>query len=164
MVRSMPSLKDREVVERYADGALIVSEGEDSREMYVIRSGQVAITKTIDGQEVRLAVLSKGNFFGEMSLLESLPRDANARAIGSTEVLVIRASGLLVRIRRDPTFAFEMLYRLSGRIRSLNQRVSAMVALQNKQNRAVASEDILLFQGELDRELEPTEAQAQDLR
>jgi CRP-like cAMP-binding protein len=63
-----------------------------------------------------------------MSLLESLPRDATARAIGETELLVISAGALLVRMRRDPTFAFEMLHRLSGRVRTLNARLVELIA------------------------------------
>ncbi|MCA9518334.1 MAG: cyclic nucleotide-binding domain-containing protein [Myxococcales bacterium] len=119
-----PNRRARESEERFADGETIVREGEHGREMYVIQSGRVEITKRIGGEEVQLAVLEKGDFFGEMGLLESLPRDANARAIGPTSLLVINAGGLLVRIRRDPTFAFEMLHRLSGRIRQLNKRLA----------------------------------------
>ena len=76
-----------------------------------------------DAAPVELAVLSKGDFFGEMSVLEGLPRDASAWALGEAEVLVMTAGALLVRLRRDPTFAFELLRRLSGRVRSLNARL-----------------------------------------
>ncbi len=103
-----------------ADGEVIVREGESGREMFVIQSGAVEIFKQCGGEEVPLARLSKGDFFGEMSLLEDQPRDASARAAGPTRLLVIQAGGLLLRIRRDPTFAYEMLYRMSGRIRDLN--------------------------------------------
>jgi CRP/FNR family transcriptional regulator, cyclic AMP receptor protein len=72
---------------------------------------------------VQLAVLEKGDFFGEMSLLEGLPRDASAIAVGTTQVLVMSSGALLVRLRRDPTFAFELLRRLSGRVRALNARL-----------------------------------------
>ena len=58
-----------------------------------------------------------------MSLLESLPREADATAVTDTELLVITQGGLLVRLRRDPTFAVEMLHKLSGRVRSLNLQV-----------------------------------------
>ena len=86
------------------------------------------ITKQVGEREVELATLERGDFFGEMSLLESLPRDATARAIGQTELLVISAGALLVRMRRDPTFAFEMLHRLSGRVRALNARLVELIA------------------------------------
>jgi CRP-like cAMP-binding protein len=73
---------------------------------------------------MRLAVLERGSFFGEMSLLEGLPRSATARAIGAVELLVLKPGSLLLRIRRDPTFAFELLQQLSGRIRDLNEKLA----------------------------------------
>jgi len=63
-----------------------------------------------------------------MSLLEGLPRDASAVAQGGAVVLVMTPGALLVRLRRDPTFAFEVLRRLSGRVRSLNARLVAALA------------------------------------
>lgn len=107
----------------YADGTLICREGEVSQEMYVIQSGKVRIFKEAGGGTLELATLEKGDFFGEMSVLEGLPRDASAQATGLTQVLVLSAGALLVRLRRDPTFAFELLRRLSGRVRALNGRL-----------------------------------------
>ena len=121
----------REFEESYAHGDLVVREGDTARHMYVIQSGRVEITKRIGGEDVSLAVLEKGDFFGEMSLLESLPRDANARAVGPTRLLVINPGGLLLRIRRDPTFAFEMLHKLSGRIRAQSRRLVELVEAQD---------------------------------
>ena len=112
-----------------ADGEIIVREGDDSREMYVINKGSVEIT--VGAEQLVIATLHKGDFFGEMSLLESLPRAASVRAVGETRLLVIQPGGLLLRIRRDPTFAFEMLHKLSGRVRRQNGRlVRALEALE----------------------------------
>ncbi len=107
----------------YADGEVICREGESSSEMFVIQSGRVRITKSSSRGEIDLALLDRGNFFGEMSVLEGLPRDATATAVGNTRVLVMSTGALLVRLRRDPTFAFELLHRLSGRVRVLNSRL-----------------------------------------
>ncbi len=113
----------KELERTYFDGEVIVEEGERSRDMFVIQSGTVRISKRVGSREVELARLSQGDFFGEMSLLESLPRDATAQAVGEAQLLVVSAGALLVRMRRDPTFAFEMLHRLSGRVRTLNARL-----------------------------------------
>jgi len=109
----------------YEDGELICREGEASSEMFVIQSGKVRIFKHSRANDIELALLDRGNFFGEMSVLEGLPRDASAQAVGKTRVLVMSTGALLVRLRRDPTFAFELLHRLSGRVRSLNSRLMA---------------------------------------
>ncbi len=115
--------RQAELERAYDDGQLICREGDASEEMFVIQSGKVRIVKDRNGVEVQLAVLEKGDFFGEMSLLEGLPRDASAIAVGATQVLVMSSGALLVRLRRDPTFAFELLRRLSGRVRALNARL-----------------------------------------
>lgn len=111
----------------YEDGEVIVAEGEDTTEMFVIQQGAVRVTKKVGDADVVLATLERGNFFGEMSLLESLPRHATCRALGRTSVLAIRSGELLVTIRRDPTFAFEMLQRMSRRIRFLNEQVVGLL-------------------------------------
>ena len=114
--------------EIYADGDVIVREGDDSRDMYVIQSGAVLVTRQIDGTDVKIAKLGRGNFFGEMSLLESIPRNATIRAVGETRLLVIKPGTLLLKIRRNPTFALEMLQQMSLRIRRLNGRLSEMLS------------------------------------
>ncbi len=123
-----PEAHGTEVSRTYGDAELICREGESSAEMFVIRRGAVRVFKASARGELDLAVLSKGDFFGEMSVLEGLPRDASAQAVGETEVLVMSVGALLVRLRRDPTFAFELLRRLSGRVRSLNARLVAALA------------------------------------
>ena len=135
----------------YGPGELICQEGESSSEMFVIQSGSVRIFKarpsgpgrSSQPPEIELAVLHKGDFFGEMSLLEGLPRDASAQAQGSAEVLVITPGALLVRLRRDPTFAFELLRRLSSRVRSLNARLIAALAEQEGDSRPSAQPPLL---------------------
>ena len=138
-------MRSKEIERSYQDGDTIVREGEKSREMFVIQRGEVVVTKQVGDREVELARLTKGDFFGEMSVLESLPRDANARAVGETELLVISAGGLLVRVRRDPTFAFEMLNRLSGRVRSLNAR---LVELLEEPGHSVRPGDVMIYHSE----------------
>jgi CRP/FNR family cyclic AMP-dependent transcriptional regulator len=125
-----------ELSRSYSDGELICREGESNSEMFVIQSGSVRIFKAAAapsprssaGSEVELALLHKGDFFGEMSLLEGLPRDASAQAVGDAQVLVMTPGALLVRLRRDPTFSFELLRRLSARVRSLNARLLSALA------------------------------------
>jgi CRP-like cAMP-binding protein len=108
------------------DGECLFREGEEGTEMFVIQQGEIAVTKRAGAGEVHLATLGRGDFIGEMALLEAMPREATARAVGPTRVLAIGQGGLLMRIRRDPTFALELLHRLSGRIRALNSQVVAL--------------------------------------
>lgn len=96
--------------------------------MYVIQQGKVAVVKDVGGREVTLAILERGSFFGEMALLESLPRTATVRALGHAKLLVIRPGSLLMRIRRDPTLALEMLQQMSRRIRAIDDRLVALLS------------------------------------
>ena len=126
-------------IQAFTDGEVIFSEGESSSEMYVVRAGKIEISKHVGGHEIRLAVLDRGAFFGEMSLLEGLPRSASARAIGNVSLLVLRPGSLLLQIRRDPTFAFELLQQLSGRIRDLNDKLVVQMATAEFGNRLARS-------------------------
>lgn len=114
---------EHEFVRKFAPGEVLFSEGDQSREMFIIQDGEIAVSRVAEGQEIILGRLSKGDFVGEMALLESEPRSATARASRETRCLVIQPGGFLLKIRRDPTFAFEMLQRLSRRIRGINERL-----------------------------------------
>jgi CRP/FNR family transcriptional regulator, cyclic AMP receptor protein len=121
--RGVKSSADKELT--FADGELIAAEGSQGREMFIVAEGRVRIVKDRDGRPVVLDVVERGDFFGEMALLESLPRFASAYAEGETRLVVIEPGGLLTRIRRDPTLAIEMLSRLSARLRQANSRLLA---------------------------------------
>jgi CRP/FNR family transcriptional regulator, cyclic AMP receptor protein len=125
-------------VRTFQPGEIIFAEGDDSREMFVVLEGQVEIVKkSPQGVPIRLAAISRGEFLGEMSLLESLPRSATARAVNDVKLLSIQPGGFLLKIRRDPTFAFEIMQSLSRRIRVTND------ALMNAMNRGETSTESL---------------------
>lgn len=114
-----------EIEQDFKAGGVIVHKGDKSQELYVIQTGSVEVTKNLNRKDVTLTTLRKGDFFGEMLLLEGTARSATVRALGGTRILVIKPGGLLLRMRRDPTFAFEMLQQLSVRIRRMDKALSA---------------------------------------
>lgn len=114
-----------EIEQDFKAGDFIVREGDESQELYVIQTGSVEVTKNLNGKDVTLTTMRKGDFFGEMSLLEGTARTATVRALDDTRILVIKPGGLLLRLRRDPTFAFEMLQQLSARIHRMDKALSA---------------------------------------
>jgi len=107
----------------YQDGDVIINEGDKGSEMYIIKSGAVSITKETEKGETKLATLLAGDFFGEMALFERTRRSATVRAIGETRVIVLHAGNFLYRIRQDPTFVFEIMAKMSRRIRRLNEEL-----------------------------------------
>ncbi len=104
----------------YADGEIIVRQGDAGETMFVIQEGQVEIVQERDGHAVRLAIRRAGEFFGEMSILEREARSATARALGRARVLTVDEKTLLRRIHEDPSLAYGMLRTLSHRIRELS--------------------------------------------
>jgi len=116
-----------EYVETYQDGDSIFEEGDIGRDLYIVQKGKVLITKKLANSEIAIAEFEKGDFFGDMSLLQSIPRYASAHASGPTKVLILQPAGFLLKIRRDPTFAFEMLQQMSLRIKVSNDRLMELV-------------------------------------
>ncbi|MDR3115647.1 MAG: cyclic nucleotide-binding domain-containing protein [Treponema sp.] len=73
----------------YTKDTLLFAEGEPGDELFIIQKGSVKITKIANAHEVLLAVLKPGDIFGEMALLESTVRSANAIAYEDCTVLTV---------------------------------------------------------------------------
>lgn len=119
--------KEKDIEKIHRDGEVIVRQGDTGKEMFIIQKGEVQVITAVNGKEMVLAILGRGDFFGEMSLLEEVPRSATVRAKGETRVLVLNTSSFLLKIRRDPTFAFDVLKKMSSRVRKLNEKIIALV-------------------------------------
>ena len=104
----------------WADGEVIVRQGEVGNSMYVVQAGEVEVLRETEDGEVRLAVLGAGEFFGEMSIFEHEVRSATVRARGEAHVLTVDKRTLLKRIKEDPFLAVSILQTMSNRIREIN--------------------------------------------
>jgi CRP/FNR family cyclic AMP-dependent transcriptional regulator len=104
----------------YRDGDVIVRQGETGDGMYEILEGKVEVCQEREGKDVRLSVLERGDFFGEMAIFEKERRSATVRAMGEVRALTIDKRTLLRRISEDPTLAFRIVERMSHRIRTPN--------------------------------------------
>jgi CRP-like cAMP-binding protein len=101
----------------FAAGEFIFKEGDLGTEMYIVHEGRVEIAKQVGGEPKALAVLEKGDFFGEMAILEDLPRAASARALVDSKLLMINGSTFDQMLRTNPEIAVRMMRKLSGRLR-----------------------------------------------
>ena len=106
-----------EYIVKLPPGATVFSEGEVGTEMYVIQSGSVAIVKKVKDELKTLSVLEKGDFFGEMSILEDVPRTADAVARTDIELVRINKSTFDEMLRNNGEIAVRMLRKLSRRLR-----------------------------------------------
>jgi CRP-like cAMP-binding protein len=100
-------------------GDIIFSDGEIGNEMFIIQSGTVEILKQIGGETRVLATLEKGDFFGEMSVLEDLPRIASARAKTDVELVRINGATFDTMIKSNTEIAVRMMRKLSRRLREV---------------------------------------------
>ncbi len=117
--QNLQSIVDGAREEEFDSGARIVKEGEISCLFYLILDGQVEISS----KDQVLATLDAGNFFGEMALLDELPRSADVIATKPTKCLVISQRNLKEIISSNSDIAIKMLQELCNRLRSTDQRV-----------------------------------------
>jgi len=98
-------------------GEFVFREGDLGTEMYIVHEGRVEISKQAAGEDKVLAQLEKGDFFGEMAILEDLPRAASARALSDVRLLMINGSTFDQMLRTNPEIAVRMMRSLSRRLR-----------------------------------------------
>jgi len=101
----------------FARGDWVFEEETLGTEMYIVLDGQVEILKRVGEEDRQLSVLEKGDFFGEMALLEGLPRAAGARALTPVKVLEINGATFNQMLRDNPEIAVRMMRKLSRRLR-----------------------------------------------
>src|SRR5258708_593764 len=77
--------------------------------------------RSSDGEELILAVLEQGDFFGEMALIDGKPRSANATVVESSRLAVLSRQHFLSFLRSHPNGALEMLNALTKRLRRTDE-------------------------------------------
>src|SRR5207245_8980955 len=106
----------------FKKGAVLFREGDEGDEMYIIQSGKVAIKKRVKDAEATLAVLERGDFFGEMAILDRAPRSAAAEVIEAGDLIVISSETFGDMIKANPEIAIRMLRKQSIRLRETNKQ------------------------------------------
>ena len=112
----------------FDNGQVLFHEGDDGDDMYIIQSGRVAIKKKVKDGDTTLAVLEKGDFFGEMAILERMPRSATAEVIEEGDLIVISGEMFGDMIKANPEIAVRMLRKQSIRLRETNRQVESLMA------------------------------------
>jgi CRP-like cAMP-binding protein len=118
----------RDVVTTYSAGDRIFSEGDLGTEMFIIQEGEVHIIKRLGNDDHVLSRLSKGDFFGEMAVIESAPRTADAVAQTATTLLAITGSRFDEMIRKNPEIAIRIIRKYSRRLREANKLLESLAS------------------------------------
>ena len=120
-------------------GEFIFRENDPGDAMFIIEKGQVEIVKTIGGEERRLTLFEPGDFFGEMSILEDLPRGASARAVTDCKLLQIDHSTFDQMLRENPEIGIRMMRSLSRRLREAGSGSGSVEATPSRAAAAAPS-------------------------
>jgi hypothetical protein len=85
---------------------VVIQEGTNGNSMYIIISGTVKVTKAVeDGDDILLVVLYGGSYFGELSLIDNMPRSASITTIENTEIFMLKKELFDSLLARDPGIA-----------------------------------------------------------
>jgi len=131
----------REVYEKHvlsvSEGRIVFGEGDEGKEMYVIIEGEVEIMKRISLETSKtLTTLKRGDVFGEMALIDSLPRSATAIVKKAGKLLVMDQALFYSLARTNGDFSFKMIKVLSDRIRRSNEQIGRL-ASENREVRTL---------------------------
>jgi hypothetical protein len=114
---------------RFQAGEKIFQQGDVGTEMYIVRSGAVRVFRDIEGRKEAMSVLEKGDFFGEMAVLEGTPRTDSAEAVEATELIRIHSAIFDRMIRRNTEIAVRMILKLSRRVEDANARLQEVLLM-----------------------------------
>jgi CRP/FNR family cyclic AMP-dependent transcriptional regulator len=101
----------------FAPGQAVFAAGDTGSHMFGVVSGEIQLH---DGERV-LTTVGPGGVFGEMALIDNLPRSLNAVATTDTVVAAIDRTLFLYLVHETPTFALDVMRSLGARIRALSE-------------------------------------------
>lgn len=114
---------DQDFTRQYPINTMIFSEAQSGADMFIIQKGEVAISKVVNGKEVTLAILNKGDMFGEMALLENKPRSANATAHSDCTLMVVNRSNFNHMVSTQPQLISKLTVTLAERLWSMYRQL-----------------------------------------
>ncbi len=111
----------------FSAGDVLFREGELGEVMFVIQSGIVRVSKALRGSERTVAMLGRGEFVGEMAILNEKPRSATATVVEDARVLVIDGKTLEGMIARNSEIAFRLIKKLAERLEAAEELVQIVL-------------------------------------
>ena len=126
----MPTAEDtlfQRFGKEFPKGTVLFHEGEAGKEMFVLQSGRVVITKTVRDTVQILATLGPGEFFGEMALISNRPRNATAMVDEPARLLVIDPKTFEGMIRGNSEIAVRMIKKLAERLDAADAQIETLL-------------------------------------
>jgi CRP/FNR family cyclic AMP-dependent transcriptional regulator len=124
------TLSERLVVRSFPKNSIVIVDGDVSDSLYLIISGRVKVFLTDDaGKEVILNYQSKGEFFGEVALLDDQPRSASVIALEPCKFAILSKSDFCACLAEHPDIAMSIILKLSNRLRVLTEKVRSLALM-----------------------------------
>lgn len=119
-------LAETATVEQYASGVDIVEMGDPGHALFIVIEGQVQVLYPSRSNDFELARLGPGECFGEMALLNEMPRSATVRAVNEVSTLTLKKDEFRKQLLSMPSVAVALLSSLSTRIRNADEQISGL--------------------------------------
>ncbi len=110
-----------------AQGTTLFEEGDLGDKLYVLQSGKVRITKTVQDKTKVLAILGPGDFFGEMAILNQKPRTATATVVEEAQLLVLDGKTLQQMVVSNAEIAVRLIKKLARRLDAANTLIEILM-------------------------------------
>ena len=114
------------IPESFGPGEDIVHLGDPGHALYIVTEGQVQVLYPARSSEYELARLGPGECFGEMALLNDLPRSATVRSVDGVSTLTLDKKDFREQLLKRPSVAMQLLSALSRRIRNADEQISGL--------------------------------------
>lgn len=111
----------------FPKGSVVFKENDDGREMYVIRDGSVEVSKSVRGKKKILAVLKRGDFFGEMAVLNNRPRSATVTCQDDCKLLILDGKTFESFLRSDIEVSIRLVKRLAQRLQTADDLIENLL-------------------------------------
>ncbi|MFC1492871.1 Crp/Fnr family transcriptional regulator [candidate division KSB1 bacterium] len=110
---------------KYKKGEIVFKEGDNAKDLYIIKSGTAEVMKQVNEQEIKLAELCTDDFFGEMAFFSDEPRSATVRALEDLEVYVVNEEDFRTHMQKIPEWFSKMITVMAKRIKMMDERIVA---------------------------------------
>ncbi len=108
------------------EGEYIFREGDEADCMYLIHSGKIKISKSRGNVEKRIQILKEGEFVGEMAIINTLPRSADALALEECQLIRMDRMSYETTIQKNRQFALSFIQFLSQRLRDTTEQLTTL--------------------------------------
>ncbi len=115
---------NQDLLRIYPKDTMIMTECQSGADMFIIQEGQVKISKLVNGTEMTLAMLKKGDMFGEMALLENKPRSASAIATEDCRLMTVNKSNFNQMVATQAQLVARLTIMLAERLWSMHRQLA----------------------------------------